>query len=282
MKLHIITLSILFLLFTGTSNAQAIYQHSSDIAPITLSVRDVQGGQRFTLETDSIQYFTPGNNYNFKLYLNHESEVRDIAYFRFYYSFDIPNFIGTPANLQIYMLGTTVPVIIPPVKKSIAGEPRSYGSQYPFTLTSLVPLFPENYEVTLTLCKYNTYQDYVANNSNCTESFSMTYQLRQLSTLSPLENQASRVTTYPNPTTDQVIIAYEAKNSDSTPKQQAPIQLTIFNKEGTTVGEHTIVKSHTKENSVFYKFDASRLAKGMYFFKIEDGKNTVVKTIVKQ
>jgi len=235
MNLKTITFSALFLFFIGNTSAQTTSASNSDIANITLSVRDILGVQNFILETNSIQYFRPGNEYRFKILLNYESEINDTAFFRLTYSFDVPNFNGTLADYQALMLGTTVPVIIPPVKKNIASEYRPAGEQYPHTVISLVPLFPIDYNVTLKLCRYDSFEDYVAENGNCTESSSVTYELKAQRASSTSTTDSYTIKTYPNPTTDLVVIEYINTATKSVSLLKTPIQITIFNKEAIKV-----------------------------------------------
>lgn len=282
MNLKIFTLSTLFLFFIGNLNAQNPSSSSENTAEIMLSVRDVEGNQEFTLETDDLQYFTIGNEYSFKILLNYESEILTTTYYRLQYHFATLNLDGS-INQSIPLRGTTAPVIIPPVKKSFANEYRPINIQYPYIVHSVVPLFPVNYSVTVSLCRYDNLHDYLGNiNGDCSRGPEVTYIL--LGQRANVSTHESHVNTYPNPSTDRVTISYTDINTskNTVAIRPKPIQLRIFNKNGRLISSKTITSYNVKNDELLYDVDISDLPKGMYFFEITHEKSKTVKTILKE
>ncbi len=280
MNLKNFTLTTLFLLFMGNTSAQtAIQTPANDISNMTLQVEDISNRQVFTLHTKAIHHFTPGNDYGFRILLDFQSEARNVTYFRLRYTFAVLNQDGTIDHSEPLM-GVTAPVIIPPVKRNIINNYRPIGL-YPYFIHNTVPLFPRNYKVTITLYRYENLQDYLDGNGNYTEGPSVQYILKPFNGSTSTERSA-KVSTYPNPSTDDVFIEYTNTVSNTFPLKQNPIQVTIFNKEGIKVSSHYIRNFSTKKNSVLYNLDISKLSKGMYFFEIKNGKHTQVKTIIKE
>lgn len=280
MNLKNFTLTTLFLLFIGNTSAQTVIQTpADDISNMTLLVEDIFNRQVFSLHTEAIHHFTPGNDYGFRVLLDFQSETRNVTYFRLRYTFAVLKPDGTIDHSEPLM-GVTAPVIIPPVKRNVINEYRPIGL-YPYFIHNTVPLFPISYRVTINLYRYENLQDYLAGNGNYTEGPSVYY------TLTPFNGSTSAgrsaiVTTYPNPSTNHVFIEYTNTTSSSIPSKQNPIQVTIFNKEGIKVSSHYIRDFNTKNNSVLYNLDISQLSKGMYFFEIKNEKHTQVKTIIKE
>ena len=282
MNLKIFTLSTLFLCLIGNLNAQNPSRSVENTADIILSVRDVEDNQEFTLETDNLQYFTIGNEYSFRIILNYESEILTTTYYRLQYHFATLNLDGS-INQSIPLRGTTAPVIIPPVKKSFANEYRPIGIEYPYVVHSVVPLFPVNYSVTVSLCRYNNIHDYLANiNGDCSRGPEVTYTLR--GQRASAATHEYNVSTYPNPSTDHVTISYTDVNTskNTVAIQPKPILLSIFNKNGRLINRKTITSYNVKNDEILYDVDISDLPKGMYFFEILHEKSKAVKTNLKE
>lgn len=280
MNLKNFTLTTLFLLFIGNTSAQTVIQTpADDISNMTLLVEDISNRQVFTLHTEAIHHFTPGNDYGFRVLLDFQSEARNVTYFRLRYTFAVLKLDGTIDESEPLM-GVTAPVIIPPVKRNIINNYRPIGF-YPYFIHNTVPLFPTNYRVTITLYRYENLQDYLAGNGNYTEGPSVQYTLKPFNGSTSTERRAT-MTTYPNPSTGHVFIEYSNTVSNTFPLKQNLIQVTIFNKEGTKISSHHIRNFSTKNNSVVYSLNTSQLLKGMYFFEIKNGTHTQVKTIIKE
>lgn len=280
MNLKNFTFTTLFLLFIGNTSAQTVIQApADDISNMTLLAEDIFNRQVFSLHTEAIHRFTPGNDYGFRVLLDFQSEARNVTYFRLRYTFAVLKPDGTIDHSEPLM-GVTAPVIIPPVKRNVINEYRPIGL-YPYFIHNTVPLFPSSYKVTITLYRYENLQDYLDGNGNYTEGPSVKYTLKPFNNSTSTERRA-KVSTYPNPSTDQVFIEYTNTNASTITLKQNPIQVTIFNKEGIKVSSHYIRNFSTKENSVLYNLDISKLSKGMYFFEIKNGKHTQVKTIIKE
>ena len=280
MNLKIFTLTTLFLFFIGNTSAQTVIQSpADDISNMTLLVEDISNRQTFTLNTEAIHHFTPGNDYGFRVLLDFQSETRNVTYFRLGYTFAVLKPDGTIDHSEPFM-GVTAPVIIPPVKRNIINNYRPIGL-YPYFIHNTVPLFPQNYRVTITLYRYQNLQDYLEGNENYTEGSSTQYTLKPFSG-STSAGRSATVTTYPNPSTNYVSIEYTPTASSTIPSKQNPIQVNIFTKQGIKVKSYNAINSSTKNGNALYTINTSQLPKGMYFFEIINGKNTQIKTVIKE
>lgn len=285
MNLKIFTLSILFLFYIGNTSAQnSSPAPVNDISDIVLRVEDVGNKQKFTLETDSIQYFTPGNGYRFRIFLDYQSEANNITYFKLQYSFAVIHSDGSIDDTEP-LQGITAPVIIPPVKKNTTINSFSSISSgaYPHSIQSLVPLFPRNYMVTIKLFRYHERQSYMTGNNNYnTEDIDIEYTLKPYSNPAPLGRSSFNIITYPNPSTNHIVFEYPNTSDKSTISKQFPIGVTIFNDKGVKISQHSLTNTSSKANSISYSLNTSHLQKGRYYFQLSYEGKTQVKTILKE
>jgi hypothetical protein len=286
MNLKIFTLSILFLLFIGNTNAQEFSNASTEnTIEVTIVVdstsRVLNPRKSFRLIAPDNQSVPRFGNFRLKVNLEYLSSLSTTSYFRLAYRvYGTSNGIVGPLSH-----GVTTPVIIPPVKKKILQIVEGFVAGYPYVITSNFPLTGANYTVEVELTKYETEQDQ-QNDSGVKillPKIEFTFRTNAYTT-ARIENTTTplNLITYPNPSTDYVIIELVNTTVNSVSKKDEPLQLTIFNKEGASISTHNLIRTSVENNNSLYNVDITHLPKGMYFFQMKDGKNTQVKTILKE
>lgn len=284
MKLKVFTFSALFLLIVGTIEAQISQFTRDNPVDITILAKDtiVAGNTQlaFDLVAPETQIIHNINAIRLKIAVNYEATTSRTSYFRLYYK------ITSELNgFVILNHGTTVPVLIPPIRKDSTrvGINNPNLSLYPHSIN--IPLSTlettTDYKLELDLVQYANQQDYLTNSNN-TEGPSLDIDLVYSERLSTNENsqRSSAIHTYPNPSDNFVTIAYDA--TDDNPPKNIPIQLTIFNKQGIRLSNHSLVRVALEDNKFLYNLDISHLPKGMYFCQVKYGEKTEVKTIIKK
>lgn len=276
MKLKIYTLTAFCLFFSVKISAQDLDTATSigNQIDLTLLVEDKPLGQKFSLHADDIHNVLALNYINYNISLNYQSGQDITSYFRIGCRFDKIAYIDPANPADPFFLGTTAPVIIPPVKKKKVRVFLDPSETYPFMANVIYRMNSKAYRVTIELLKYESYQDYIDGNDNYSVNAT---KVIYLNVLDRVANRAASLITYPNPSIDHVII----KPTQTTAKN-TPLEVTIYTDKGAKLSQHTLTTTSTDLNKVLYNLDTSHLKKGTYYFQLSHGGKTQFKTIIKE
>ncbi|WP_298417422.1 T9SS type A sorting domain-containing protein [uncultured Kordia sp.] len=289
MNSKIFTLSMMFLLCIGYTNAQGFNPASTNENAIDVVIvvdnnsRAIGTKKGFRLHASPDQIINQFSDFKLRINLEYLSSLFRDSYFRLAYNIGITanGIVGTPSH------GTTAPVIIPPVKKKILSFEQGIVAGYPYLIPSTFPLTGAEYKVYITLIQYETEQDQQNDTGIKTLGPEIEFTFKTSDyTSSPIDSTTGSGTvnllTYPNPSTDYITIELANITTNPISTQQQPIQLAIFNKNGGKVSSHTITRSGIKNKNALYTIATTNLPKDIYFFEITHGKSKTVKTIIKK
>ncbi|WP_298509354.1 T9SS type A sorting domain-containing protein [uncultured Kordia sp.] len=285
MNLKLFTLTALFLFFVVKVSAQTadpvVPIPIDNIIDIDFSVTDGINGQHYAITTAAEHAVRSGDNFIFKINLNHNSQDSTVHYFGIQYTLERLFADGTREIIR----GITAPVLIPPVKKKNGNfEVRIHdirAEAYPFLIHGTHTLQNIRYEIKMNLVKYDSRADYINETNNYTRIEPAINFILDASNF-PIPGDVVSLRTYPNPSIDHVIIEQTTIATENTIAQNSPLEVVIFNDKGIKMNQLSLAHNSKKANSTLYTVDVSHLQKGMYFFQFSQGNNTQVKTVIKK
>jgi len=272
-------LLLLFILFINTIYAQKESFLTGNKINMVISVTDFPKDDA-THSTQKLEMIVPDSlklnkkDLKLRVVLDYKYVIDTVRYFRLSKTV-LP---GAP-------LGASLPVIIPPIKKTndLSEPSDSFGSAngYPHVFKESLHFHLKKHRLHLMLIEYDNEKDYLTDELGLKGdvrdekiiSISLTDRESKESIKHDLTENSFLI--YPNPFDDQIFINIGNKNTSE------QVKVDIFSVNGVKVISYNLITPH-KNNQKRYVLDTSRLKKGIYYCYVTEGNGSYYKTIFKE
>lgn len=277
MNLKHFTRTALLLFFCLNTTAQVTNTTVENTADIRFLIADDIQDIQYVLSPGKSSYaMNSGIPITFKISLDYRSELDFAGYFGIQY---IIYKIAPNGFDRTFVKGVTVPVLIPPARKTKTRNTVKALEEYPFKILDDTALDDADYEIKMNLVKYDSQQDYNSNNYNFIPFPPFTFIIRTV-TFDQAARHGNMFRTYPNPSANQLIFQFPTIIETSKKAKLLPIEVTLLDDNGNELSQHTL-NAKLENKKAQYVLDISQLQKGRYFYQLKRGGKSYTKPFLK-